>query len=128
MPIRKELRKFYRTPEWYAAREAVKSRSNDRCERCGGLNHTAVLRREGIFCLRIVIIQCGCAHLDHDPANNSPSNLAWLCRGDHLAHDTPLHVRNSREKRIAKKDHKRGILDPEGWGRQFEEMAIGGAS
>ncbi len=44
MPIRKELRKFYRTPEWYAAREAVKSRAKDCCENCGAPNRQTVLR------------------------------------------------------------------------------------
>ncbi len=106
MPIRPELRKFYRTPEWYAAREAVKFRAKDRCERCGDLNHTVVLRRDGIFCLRIVIIQCGAAHLNGVAGDDRPENLAWLCRGDHLRHDKPQH----RDTRAARKDENRPLL------------------
>ena len=33
------------------------------------------------------------AHLDHDPSNNDPSNLAALCQRCHLAHDRPEHRR-----------------------------------
>ena len=33
------------------------------------------------------------AHLDHDPGNNRPRNLAALCQRCHLAHDRPEHRR-----------------------------------
>jgi len=33
------------------------------------------------------------AHLDHDPSNNDPANLAALCQRCHLAHDRPEHRR-----------------------------------
>lgn len=33
------------------------------------------------------------AHLDHDPGNNHPRNLAALCQRCHLAHDRPEHRR-----------------------------------
>lgn len=33
------------------------------------------------------------AHLDHDPGNNDPDNLAALCQRCHLAHDRPEHRR-----------------------------------
>ena len=33
------------------------------------------------------------AHLDHDPSNNDPGNLAALCQRCHLAHDRPEHRR-----------------------------------
>src|SRR5580692_5977948 len=45
MPIRKELRHFYRTPEWKAAREACRERAGDRCEQCGGENGAIGYRR-----------------------------------------------------------------------------------
>ncbi|MGI4876673.1 MAG: hypothetical protein ACRYG4_04235 [Janthinobacterium lividum] len=34
-----------------------------------------------------------CAHLDHDPGNNAPRNLAALCQRCHLEHDRPEHQR-----------------------------------
>ena len=33
------------------------------------------------------------AHLDHDPSNCDPRNLAALCQRCHLAHDRPEHQR-----------------------------------
>lgn len=33
------------------------------------------------------------AHLDHDPGNNGPRNLAALCQRCHLAHDRDQHRR-----------------------------------
>jgi ribosomal protein S14 len=33
------------------------------------------------------------AHLDHDPGNNRPRNLAALCQRCHLVHDRPEHRR-----------------------------------
>lgn len=35
MPIRPELRKFYRTPQWRAACALVRIRAQGRCEHCG---------------------------------------------------------------------------------------------
>jgi hypothetical protein len=42
MPIRPELRHFYRTPEYKAARERVVKRAGNRCEQCGKPNHRRV--------------------------------------------------------------------------------------
>lgn len=42
MPIRPDLRHFYRTPEYLAARERVVKRSKNRCEQCGKHNHRRV--------------------------------------------------------------------------------------
>lgn len=33
------------------------------------------------------------AHLDHDPSNNQPRNLAALCQRCHIMHDRPEHRR-----------------------------------
>ena len=37
---------------------------------------------------RVVLSTC---HLDHDPQNNTPGNLAALCQRCHLLHDVPEH-------------------------------------
>lgn len=38
------------------------------------------------------------AHLDQDPNNNDPSNLAALCSVCHLAHDRPFRQMNRQRK------------------------------
>lgn len=100
MPIRKELRHFYRTPEWRMARAACRSRANDRCERCGRKNGSLKVKP------RVVVIQCGAAHLNNVAGDDRPENLAWLCRGCHLRHDLPHH----HETRAARKDAARPLL------------------
>jgi hypothetical protein len=123
MPIRKELRHLYRTPEYKATRAACRERAGDRCEQCGGGNREIGYRRkeDGKFVrlalgmdwppefaknAHLVLIQCGCAHLDNNPANNAPENTAWLCRGCHLHRDAPFH----RLTRAIRKDAARPIL------------------
>ena len=39
---------------------------------------------------RVFLATC---HLDHDPQNNAPGNLAALCQRCHLLHDAPEHRR-----------------------------------
>ena len=39
MPIRPDLRPFYRGPAWRATRERIRERAKDRCEQCGKPNH-----------------------------------------------------------------------------------------
>jgi hypothetical protein len=39
------------------------------------------------------------AHLDHDPTNNGPENLAALCQLHHLRHDADEHARNAAATR-----------------------------
>lgn len=51
----------------------------------------AGLAVQPLFRLRHVILAT--AHLDHDPTNNTPRNLAALCGRCHLAHDLPEHRR-----------------------------------
>ena len=129
MPIRKELRHLYKTPEYKAARAACRDRAGDRCEQCGGGNRQVGYRIDGKFLRlalglrlldgkRMVLIQCGCAHLDNDPTNNAPKNLAWLCRGCHLHRDKPFH----RLTRAIRKDAARPLLAAAEWGRNFEAL------
>lgn len=93
MPIRKELRHHYAGPEWQATRERIRERAGDLCEKCGAPN--------GLF-----NVQCGCAHLNHDPSDNRDDNLAWLCRRCHLIHDKGQH----KQTRSARKDGARPLL------------------
>jgi hypothetical protein len=142
MPIHADLRHFYRTPEWFAARAAVRERAGDRCERCGAKNGAIVIRHgfwrgspvsgsvpntyielaaQDLALARLqglspTLIQCGCCHRNNVAGDDRPENLAWWCRGCHLRHDKPHH----RDTRAARKDRGRGVLDPEAWGRQFE--------
>ncbi len=44
-----------------------------------------------------------CAHLDHDPANNDPANLAALCQRCHLRHDRQQHIQSARQTRRSRK-------------------------
>lgn len=125
MPIRKELRHFYCGPAWEAARAETRERSGDRCEQCGATNGTWAEKRG-----RRILIQCGCAHLDNNPANNAPENRAWLCRACHLHHDVPFH----RLTRATRKDKARPLItkatepyqttidDAIAFGKNFEAM------
>lgn len=118
MPIRPELRPYYQTPEWLEARERAYQRADGHCERCGSMNGQSYLALDSKGDLRIdelgnpklSYVQLGCAHLDHDPRNNSDANLAVLCRACHLRHDTPLHVMHARETRKLHKDSQRPLL------------------
>lgn len=40
---------------------------------------------------RTTYVVLACAHLDHDPSNNSPQNLAALCQRCHMLHDAAEH-------------------------------------
>jgi hypothetical protein len=55
---------------------------------------------------RLTSVQCGVAHLDHDPANNADSNLKFLCRRCHLIHDQSKH----KDTRSTRKDSARPLL------------------
>lgn len=105
MPIKPELRHHYQTPEWFAARDAARARSGDRCERCGLSNQTFVEKQRVGGYVR-VFIQCGAAHLNGIAGDDRPENVAWLCRGCHLKHDEGQH----RETRAIRKDLGRPIL------------------
>src|SRR6266851_3970632 len=84
MPIRKDLRHFYTGPDWKAAREACRDRAGDRCEQCGAVNGWVgffLALRTFIGCdpgngtlthwrtflprRRVILIQCGAAHLNN---------------------------------------------------------------
>lgn len=123
MPIRKDLLHFYRTPGWYAAREAVKLRAKDCCESCGAKNGSSYARetkKEARFEIMpqdleaamlvgysVVKIQCGCAHVNGIAGDDRiDENLRWWCRGCHLHHDAPFH----KQTRATRKDEKRPLI------------------
>lgn len=43
------------------------------------------------------------AHLDHDPGNNKPRNLAALCQRCHMLHDAPEHRRTRWRKAFVRR-------------------------
>ena len=44
--------------------------------------------------IRVTIFYTGTAHLNHDPGDSSPRNLAALCQRCHMRHDAPEHRRS----------------------------------
>ena len=56
MPIRPDLRPFYRGPAWRATRERIRERAKDRCEQCGKPNGETVetITGAGAMCWRSV--------------------------------------------------------------------------
>ncbi len=57
-----------------------------------------------------VAVQLGVAHLDHNPENDSDSNLAALCRRCHIVHDAEQHKQNAALTRSDRKDRSRPLL------------------
>jgi len=123
MPIAKHLRHLYKTDQWFEAREKIKARAEDRCERCSAKNGSWIVRdstRRGYTTITakdaaalkargelVVLIQCGCCHrYPVPPMDYEPCNLMWLCRGCHLRNDRPLH----RRSRATRKDLARPLL------------------
>ena len=117
MPIRPENRWLYPI-DWPLLSDQIRFvRAGGRCERCRRphLRHVAHLGdgrwwdsearcwRSGegrrvkvgdLFALdvvRITYVVLACAHLDHDPGNSAPRNLAALCQRCHMLHDAEEH-------------------------------------
>lgn len=44
----------------------------------------------------VTAVVLACAHLDHNPTNNRPRNLAALCQRCHMLHDAGEHRRRRR--------------------------------
>lgn len=116
MPIRPENRWFYPI-DWPQLSNAIRfGRARARCERCKRPHMRRVLhlgdgrwwdadaRRWRSDCgkimgvrgpvlanVRSTYVVLACAHLDHDPGNNDPTNLAALCQRCHMLHDAAEH-------------------------------------
>ena len=56
----------------------------------------------GLRCSRVSL---ACCHLDHDPSNNSASNLAALCQRCHLKHDAVDNLARRHTNRWAQLTH-----------------------
>jgi hypothetical protein len=110
MPIRPDLRWFYRRPAWKAARLRVLARAGGRftllgeylggakCEECG--------REDGAIYTnlktgRLVVVQLGTAHLDHEDLDRfyDDRNLRCLDRRCHLLQDLQFHRRTRQRRR-----------------------------
>lgn len=51
---------------------------------------------------KIIVIVLTVAHLNHDPTDCSPENLAAMCQRHHLAYDHAHHQANAQATRRAK--------------------------
>lgn len=131
MPIRRDLRTFYRGP-WLQVRLRILARAHHRCEQCGVPNHQRVERGpDGLW--RSLLARCGApwrnhqgnvttmepinrrqvlivltvAHLNHVAGDDRDENLLALCQWCHLNYDKLHH----KETRSARKDAARPLLD-----------------
>ena len=88
-PSAPELRALY-PPNWPAISKRVRfQRAGGRCEKCGA-QHGKPHPETG----SLVVLST--AHLDHDPANNSESNLAALCQACHNRYDATKRAANRK--------------------------------
>lgn len=115
MPIRKDLRKFYSSPEWRVIRARILERAGGKCEACGKPDRVLVwVTRDGTgrwwMPVRKPLVEKGVelhltrcvltvAHLNHDTYDNRDVNLAALCQYCHLKHDRRFHLASARRTR-----------------------------
>jgi hypothetical protein len=121
MPIRPELRHFYRGPGWRAARKRILARAGGtfdaggkyngdaNCENCGARDRSMgyfhrdrfvmcdtrkmlLLHRISVPDLKLSQIQIGCAHKNHRAGDDRDENLAGWCRRCHLLYDQDHHA------------------------------------
>lgn len=117
MPIRPDQRWLYPI-DWKELSATIRfGRAKAQCERCARPHRRRVThlgdgrwwdsgaqcwrsqhgRRviiAGPFALatvRTTYVVLACAHLDHNPSNNAPANLAALCQRCHMLHDAQEH-------------------------------------
>src|SRR3546814_6198987 len=67
--------------------------------------------------VRITRVYIACAHLNHDPTDNAPRNLAALCQRCHMIHDADEH----RRRRWLNAYRRRAVADLFAW---FEARSI----
>lgn len=58
-----------------------------------GRDQLALVGIEVIQCLAVTRVILASAHLNHDPGDNRPRNLAALCQRCHMVHDAAEHRR-----------------------------------
>lgn len=134
MPIRSDLREFYRGA-WREIRGSILKRARNCCEECGRPNRQKVWIVTGLMLdrgrIRPVMIWLQrtpfellklphfwwrewrqvetvltIAHLDHTPGHDNHENLRAWCQWCHLHYDQVHH----RETRAARKDEARPLL------------------
>ena len=132
MPIRPDLRQYYKPPAWPAVRRRILERAGGkfdengkylggaRCEQCKAPDQERIVRWEGSAAWasilewsldptaesRIVKIVLTVAHLNHVAGDDRDENLAALCQWCHLNLDRSSHA-DTRKKR---KDSARPLL------------------
>lgn len=88
MPIKPENKHRYpKRKLWLQIRAEILQRAKNRCEFCGVEDRT--VRNHARIVLAV-------AHLDQQPENNDPQNLAALCQKCHINHDRPFQKRHRR--------------------------------
>ena len=80
-------------------------RARGRCEHCGVLHG-----QRRLFSPKASPVILATAHRDHDPGNNSATNLMSLCQECHLAHDRTDNLQRAQQTRRTKKDLLRPLL------------------
>jgi 5-methylcytosine-specific restriction endonuclease McrA len=133
MPIRKDLKPFYRGAAWKRTRLRILTRAAHRCEQCGVKDHFLYERGpQGSYrCAesragepwknssgnittfepapayrRTMMIVLTIAHLNHIPGDDRDENLKALCQWCHLNYDRLHH----KDTRTARKDAARPML------------------
>jgi hypothetical protein len=119
MPIMREHRWLYPI-DWPELSKLIRfGRAKGRCEHCrrphgqrifhlgdgrwwdadhrqwrdGQGRRTRVAGRDLAAVVRLTRVYIACAHLNHDPTDNAPRNLAALCQRCHMIHDAAEHRR-----------------------------------
>lgn len=64
--------------------------------RDGRGRRTRVANEDVAAIVRVTQVYIACAHLNHDPTDNRPRNLAALCQRCHMIHDAAEHRRRRR--------------------------------
>jgi hypothetical protein len=82
---------------WHAIALAIKEAAGWRCESCGMQCRTP---DEPFDTHRRTM---SVAHLNHEPSDCAPSNLAAWCSACHLRFDAPMHARHAAATRRAKR-------------------------
>ncbi len=105
MPIAADMRHLY-PANWPEIAHQVKTRAHWRCQHCRMRSNSRYYwrQRDGLRervrlppgvqppgKAPVRVVQIGAAHLNHNPADNRPENLAALCRYCHLIHDIGFH-------------------------------------
>ena len=143
MPIMAEHRWLYPI-DWPELSKAIRfGRANGRCEHCRRPHGQRVFHlgdgrwwdmdrrqwRDGrgrrirvgaidlAAIVRVTRVYIACAHLNHDPTDNAPRNLAALCQRCHMIHDADEH----RSRRWLNAYRRRAVADLFAW---FEARSI----